>query len=209
MNTIEFNFGHENQRGASWKVQTFIVDGEGQEHFATQATQRIEGFNVIGKHGSPAVDDQRTDVGGWWTTLNAQVPDGTLFKMFVSRHRLGSLPCVCATLYRVRSNAPLIRAAVQGINLQHSTRSSVVAFFGRADRVPLEEAKAIGYKSKPAYEKFFDSVDEDSLIEVDTQAEGIAKPPVTVEETIDPETGEKSYQVRKVELRRIRKRSPR
>jgi hypothetical protein len=152
------------------------------------------------------VDDQPWDVGGGWTTLNCQVPEGTLFKLFVTRKRTQRLPDACAVLYRVRAAAPLKRLTMEGINLRHSSRGSITPIFGRVDRLSVEEAKAYGYKSRATYEKFFDSTDEQELLRVTEEAPGVAAAPVSVEEVRNSVTGEVSYLVKKVELRRIRRR---
>lgn len=206
--TVEFQLGHENQIGASWKCQNYVLDSQGEEHHITQGKNVIPGWDEINKQGCTAVDDQPWDVGGGWTTINAQVPEGTVFKLFLTRKRLGGIPATCATLYRVRRDAPLVRLRVKGICLRHSTKTELTAFFGRADRISLEEAKAGGYRSKPAYDKFFDSPDEEEIIDVIQEAPGVVAAPVRVEATLT-RSGEVVYTATKIELRRIRSRRPR
>ena len=206
MNTVEYQFGNENQIGASCKVQTFVIGPDGKEHHISQAAQQLDSMNEINKSSRTAIDDQPWSVGGGWTTCNAQIADGTMFKLFISRKGQVGLPATCAIIYRVRANAPMIRLKVAGLNMRHSTTQSVTAFFGRADHISLVEAKAAGYQSKSAYERFFDSGDEDELIETIVEAAGAVAAPVQVKEMVNAETGEKTYSVKKVELRRIRRR---
>lgn len=202
---VAFEIGNENQLQATAKVQTYIIDSEGKEVHVTKADGVVPGYHQTNKNTQPAVDDQPWDVGGGWTSINAEIADGTIVKFFASRKGALGIPTRFATLYRFRQNAPLLRVTMRGTGRAHSTKDEITLFMGRADRISLEEARAYGYSSNPAYEKFFNHPDEDDALTVTEMAAGIAAEPTRVEE-VEGKDGEKTYRVRKVELRRIRRR---
>lgn len=208
MTPASFEFGNLNHTRSSCKVQTYLVSEAGKEIHITTANELLDGFTQLNLNSQPAFEHMSYAEGGFWSTLNGEVAEGTIVKFFVARKRQLGIPARLATLYRFRKEAPLISLHVDCGDTIGCTKRTVNVLLGRADRITLEEAKAYGYRCNSAYEKFFDQPDEGSLIVTNQLAEGLAPEPKVVEE-IENSDGEKSYRIKKVELRRIRKRKGR
>ncbi len=203
-----FEFGNQNHTRSSCKIQSYLVGDNGKEIHITMAHENLEGFTKLNLNSQPAFESMSYAEGGFWSTLNGEVADGRIVKIFISRKRSLGIPVRLATLYRFRREAPLISLGVDCGATIGSTKNTVNILLGRADRITLEEAKAYGYHCNSAYEKFFDQPDEDSVIVRTQLGEGLTAEPKVVEE-VENSDGEKSYRIKKVELRRIRKRKAR
>jgi len=208
MNDISLQVGNENQIGAALKVQAFRVHGNHREEIHASKPS-LEGddasYSITNKSSATAISDQPWLVGGGWTTINAKAKEGVMFKYHVHRAPTVGMPCVFGFVVRMRASAPLIEVRVPGLFKPRSTLTHVTAFFGRADILTLDEAKAAGYPSKPPYERFFDHPDQADTLEIKEIAPGRAADPVEVIKSKD-RNGNEVVVMRKRELRRIRRR---
>lgn len=169
MNNIETMLGTENfPGGMASKVWLFFAPSRaypvatGESPIFAAAKARTHGISQLRAGGRIAACEGGTDQLGWFSQTSYQVPEGAIFKLFAMRKAGGQQRIACIFI-RSRAEAALCRFKVALTGYHRATmREAWVE--GRFDHLSLAEAKALGVKVLPMYEKMFNPIVANAMI---------------------------------------------
>lgn len=159
MSILETVTGSATFTGRTAKCQAFFVptrdNGGSEQPLGITVQQNVAaGIRVAQRLGSvPAGQGMNPKVVGEWRSVNYEIPDGTVVKIFGDRH-VNGVRSIANQYIRMRANGPFWTIKVR---LTEYGKASVdeATFRGRFDVLSPDEAKALGARIMPGLEKFY------------------------------------------------------
>jgi hypothetical protein len=164
MTPIETLTGDINLRYGSAKAFVFYSPrafnaGAAEQHLGIAAkspqtssvVRKISPFGIV----TPSVSGYAPEVGGKMIRMSYEVANGEVLKVFGQRRAgAGKLTMTACQFLRVRDTAALTEVTVRLLS-DPSVTEPFAKVVGRFDLISLEEAKALGVKVLPQFEKMF------------------------------------------------------
>lgn len=200
MGIIQLVHGSQTFKKASSKVNVFIMraDGTNKRDFPNKQLSSIKGSSTQ----TPAALDGYADHGKWYGT-RFESKEGAILMLQASTTFQGSPYNNGCLLLSLREEAPLIKVDVITTPNTNATYQLVPAFSGKADILPVEEAKDYGIvMPKNFINNYFDEEELEELFDINTLTEGTRRPELIAVRNAKGE--ERKVSVVKEEGRRVR-----
>lgn len=159
MSILETQTGNASFTGRTAKVQAFFVptrDQGGKELplGVTVMQNAASGLRVMQRLGEqPAGQNMKSAIVGAWRSVNYEIPDGTVVKIFAERN-INGVRQIANQYIRMRSTAAFRTIKARLTDYPKATLNQAV-FRGCFDVLSPDEAKALGAHIPAGFERFY------------------------------------------------------